>query len=98
MSKIHQNRSQSEINLSTKSVNNESNNNSVNSQPNINLSTTVSSQNVKHFEASTPKEKHPITGYRIIDTTILSQVIMLLCPECQCSTLSLGDSLSKKRD
>ena len=82
-----------------KSVNIESNNESVNSESIINLSaTSVSSQKVQNFEATTPKERDRIAGYRIIDTTILSHVIsMLLCPECESSSLSLGDKVSKKQ-
>ena len=84
---------------SNTAVNIESNNESVNSQSGINLSaTSVSSQKVQQFEVSTPKEKYTISGYRIIDTTILSGVIgMLSCPQCERSTLSLGDRLSKKQ-
>ena len=53
---------------------------------------------MQQFEVSTPKEKDTISGYRIIDTTILSDVIgMLSCPQCERSTLSLGDRLSKKQ-
>ena len=74
-------------------------NESVNSQSGINLSaTSVSSQKVQQFEVSTPKEKDTISGYRIIDTTILSGVIdMLSCPQCERSNLSLGDRLSMKQ-
>ena len=40
----------------------------------------VSSQKLEVFAASTPKEKDKISGYRIIDTSILSDVFkFLLC-------------------
>ena len=92
-----------DINTESSSVNNESQNNSVYSQSesetNINLSTaSASSQKIKDFVASSPKDtSSATTGNRIID--ILSNVIsMLLCPECQCPTLSLGIELRKNKD
>ena len=58
----------------------------------------VSSQKLKVFFASTPKEKDKIRGYRIIDTSILSDVLkLLLCPRCSMSTVSLSDKVSEKQ-
>lgn len=72
---------------------------SVNSSNPFNLSnlSTASSQKVQHFEAVTPTRKGKITGYRIIDTEILSNVIeTLLCPTCETCTLILTENFSEK--
>ena len=65
-------------------VNNESHDNSVYIQSEININSytaSASSQKIQDFVASRRKETDSITGNRIIDTSILSNGIsMLLCP------------------
>lgn len=81
-------------------VNNESPCTSVNSLNSHDLSTlsSASSQKVQTFEAVTPTQSSKITGYRIVDTEILSDVIeMLLCPTCEEFTLSLCDNVLQKQ-
>ena len=54
----------------------------------------ASSQKVQEIEgASTPKEKDKISGYRMIDASILNNIFKLvLCPRCSSeSSLSLSD-------
>ena len=90
----------SEINVNNSLVNNVKNNDtSVADASSINvMDLSSSSQKVKIIEASTQKEKEKISGYRLIDASILSHVFKLvLCPRCSMSTLSLGDKVSKKQ-
>lgn len=79
-------------------VNNEPTNNSVSNDEIEISSTSVSSLKVQQLEASTPKKGDTISGYRLIDTSILFDVMsMLRCPDCECLALSLGETLSKKQ-
>lgn len=56
-----------------------------------------SSNKVQEIITNTPKASDPISGYRLIDTTILSHVFgELSCPFCQHESLTLHDQLSKK--
>ena len=74
---------------------------SVYRQPEINIDLSTaspSSQNMQDFVTSSPKGTDLITGYIIIDTSILSEVInMLYYAQCDCPTLSLGDGPLKKQ-
>ena len=60
---------------------------------------TVSSSKVQTIQTDTPKQTDSkITGYRIIDVELLSDVIeMLCCPACKMSNLRLHESFSKKK-
>ena len=58
----------------------------------------ATSSKIETFEASTPKEKNGISGYRIVDTEILSNVFsVLLCPICTSNELFLGERATKKQ-
>ena len=61
--------------------------------------TSSSANKVEYISALTPKDADKISGYRLVDTTILSCVIgELLCPICQQDKLTLKDCLSKKQE
>ena len=93
-----------ELNVNSELKINNSTDTSVAATSSTNMTTTsmidltkssVSSQKVSVFAASTPKEKDKISGNRIIDTSILSDVFKLvLCPRCSISTISLSDKVS----
>lgn len=61
--------------------------------------TPVSFSKVQHIQTDTPKQADPrITGYRIVDVELLSDVIEILCcPTCKMSTLRLHENFSKKK-
>ena len=62
------------------------------------FSPSVSFSNVQPVEYQTPKEKDNISGYRIIDTEILSVIFsLLLCPQCEQRSLMLGDHICRKQ-
>ena len=89
-------------------VNNVNNENLSSTRPasvNVNIESAIdgtpansSSNKVKEILVNTPKDADRISGYRLVDTTILSGVLgELLCPLCQHDTLTLNDRLSKKQ-
>jgi len=48
--------------------------------------------------SETPKQHHKISGYRIMDMELLSTVFsIILCPECEHSSLTLIDRVSHKK-
>ena len=59
---------------------------------------TVSMKKVKTIQANTPKSTDKITGYRIIDVSILDSMFSeLKCPECATITLSLTENVAERR-
>jgi len=57
-----------------------------------------SSSKIEQLDFPTPTENDKISGYRLIDMHLLSNVIHLLhCPQCETPTLSLGDHITKKQ-
>jgi len=57
-----------------------------------------SSSKIEQLDFPTPTENDKISGYRLIDMHLLSNVIHLLhCPQCETPTLSLGDRITKKQ-
>ena len=59
---------------------------------------TISQKKVEEMKPVTPKKYRSITGYRIIDMEILSQLIAtLICPICFEHTLILSKDPAKKK-
>ena len=68
--------------------------------PNAGLDTSkCSSASSKKLADITPrKQRRKLTGYRIVDIELLSDVFKLLsCPLCFCQTLSLSECFAKKK-
>ena len=58
----------------------------------------ISLKKIENIESETPHEKHNISGYRLIDTEVLSYIFsMLLCPKCEQFTILLGEHVSRKK-
>ena len=60
---------------------------------------TVSQNKVQHIATDTPKQSDPnITGYRIMDVEILSDIFCELnCPSCNTNKLKLHERLNQKK-
>ena len=80
-------------------------NKNVDLSPTVNVETTpvksmnVSQTKIKNIVTDTPKQSDKeISGYRIIDVELLSQVIKVLsCPECKNDELALHENFSEKQ-
>ena len=59
---------------------------------------TVSHKKVHEIVSATPKSSDSISGYRIIDVSILKSIFELMkCPECTSSCLTLGEIFERKK-
>ena len=85
--------SNSSVNIEVPFVNN------VNNESNLNNSAqSAASLKVLNIDAVTPSKVKTITGYRIIDMTILSGIFNeFQCPVCEHTTLSLIEDAKQKK-
>ena len=66
--------------------------------PSSPITPTISSRKVDPIISETPREKHNISGYRIVDMEILASVFAdILCPNCDTASLVLCDRVSARK-